>query len=138
MPAVEHVQPFPRRDSDSSRLLRDDTGAPLRFLGVRRDSEGKRAKQVLRFLTGASAALDASDDFDALLHILASLSVPALGDWAIVDVADGNGRIQATTGVHVEPRASDLLVEALARRPAGAASSSLARAAIDSGDSHRA
>lgn len=59
------------------------------------------------FLAKASAALASSLDYPATLASVAELSVPEMGDWCIIDVADAEGRLQRLTIRHVDPTKVD-------------------------------
>ncbi|HVR70378.1 MAG TPA: PAS domain S-box protein, partial [Vicinamibacteria bacterium] len=78
------------RDLDLSAFaVRGETGAPVCFVGIKRDiTERKRAEAAVRFLAEASGRLDASLDYDATLATVARLAVEHLADWCVVEVAE--------------------------------------------------
>jgi signal transduction histidine kinase len=55
---------------------------------VRRRAEDTTARE--QFLAGAGKTLSSSLDYEATLHNLAQLAVPAIADWCIVDLKEAN------------------------------------------------
>lgn len=85
-------------------------GPPL-FTGYIRDiSERKRAEEHLKFLSRASELFASSLDFDATMKNIAALAVPALADWAVVDLAsrESDQPYRRLALVHVDPRKTEL------------------------------
>ncbi len=77
-------------------------------------TELKRSEQAQRFLADASRTLAGSLDYERTLAAVASLAVPAIADWCIVDLAgdDGHERVVAA---HTDP-ARRALAEEMGRR----------------------
>ena len=61
------------------------------------------AETRLRFLAEASARLAGSLDVEDTLRHIAELAVPALADWAIVEMVRPGGRIEAVAVHHSDP-----------------------------------
>jgi PAS domain S-box-containing protein len=64
------------------------------------EEELRRAEANARFLSEASAVLASSLDYEATLRNVAQLSVPALADWCMLDLAQPDGtfkRVEVTT-----------------------------------------
>jgi PAS domain S-box-containing protein len=91
------------RDVDLSAFaVRDEKGAPLCFVGIKRDiTERKRAEAAMRFLAEASGRLDASLDYDATLLTVAQIAVSHLADWCLVEVAE-EGRAPRVAAAHAD------------------------------------
>ncbi len=60
------------------------------------------------FLASASAALDASLDYEATLRSVADLVVPVMADWCVVDIVDERGSVQRVATAHVHPARREL------------------------------
>jgi PAS domain S-box-containing protein len=56
-------------------------------------SAGEWKRRRFRLLSEAGAMLSRSLDYEQTLASVARLSLPVLGDWCIVDLADGEGRL---------------------------------------------
>ncbi len=67
------------------------------------------------FLASASAALDASLDYEATLRSVASLVVPVMADWCAVDIVDERGTVQRVATAHADRRRLEL-ADTLQRR----------------------
>ena len=86
----------------------DESGKPQCFVGITRDIRArKRTEETLQFLAGASAALDRSLEYDETVRRLASLTVPRLADWVILEVLDESGVLRPATVVHRDPALED-------------------------------
>jgi PAS domain S-box-containing protein len=71
----------------------------------------ERAEEAMRrsrFLSEASAALDASLDLDTTLTELARLMVPRLGDWCVIDLT-ADRTTKRVANVHARPELQPLL-----------------------------
>jgi signal transduction histidine kinase len=66
-------------------------------------ARAEAAERRSSFLAKASAVLASSLDYTSTLASVAELSVPEMGDWCIVDVADTEGRLQRLAVRHVDP-----------------------------------
>ncbi|WP_373372298.1 AAA family ATPase [Sorangium atrum] len=77
--------------------------------------ERTRAEQALRFLASASEVLAASLDYPTTLRSLASLVVPTLAAWCIIDVVEEDGQIRRVAAKHADP-AKEMALRALQER----------------------
>jgi signal transduction histidine kinase len=66
-------------------------------------ARAEAAERRSSFLAKASGVLASSLDYRATLSSVARLSVPEMGDWCIVDVADADGRLQRLAVHHADP-----------------------------------
>lgn len=73
------------------------------------------ARQRLAFLAEASAALNASLDYEDTSANLARLAVPRLADWCVVTLREEDGGLRQLAAAHTDP-AKGALVEELTRR----------------------
>ncbi|MEO5931036.1 MAG: PAS domain S-box protein, partial [Candidatus Kapaibacterium sp.] len=69
--------------------VRDEHGDILRWFGTCTDiDDQKRAQETLKFLAEASTILGSGNEsHDALLRV-ASMAVPIIADWCVIDLAD--------------------------------------------------
>jgi PAS domain S-box-containing protein len=74
----------------------------------------RRSEETLAFLAEASHILAASLDYDSTLATLASLVVPRLADWFIVDLAEEDGTMRRVASAAAQPE-KQLLLDELAR-----------------------
>ena len=80
-------------------------------------ADPRRAEDAARFLSEASVLLATSLDYELTLKRLASLSVPFLGDWCAVDVAQEDRPFRRMAVAHVDPEKADLVREIQERWP---------------------
>ena len=100
-----------------SSVILDERGEPVGMRGVTMDiTERKNAEERLRFIAEASRVLGASLDYEATLERLSRLSVAALADYCIIDLADADGAVRRVAASHSEP-ARQPLVERLREYP---------------------
>jgi PAS domain S-box-containing protein len=71
----------------------------------------RRSEETLAFLAEASHILAASLDYDSTLATLASLVVPRLADWFIVDLAEEDGTMRRVAATAARPEKERLLEE---------------------------
>jgi GAF domain-containing protein len=74
-----------------------------------------RAASYSAFLGDATSLLTCSLDFDETAKTAASVPVPELADWSLVELFDGSGAIERRAASHADERAEDVaraLVEA--------------------------
>jgi PAS domain S-box-containing protein len=76
--------------------------------------QAEKAAERSRLLADAGTTLDASLNADTTLASLASLVVPRVADWCVIDLLEGD-EVLRVAGVHSDPRKQDLL-EALKER----------------------
>ena len=104
----------------SLRDVTDRREAEERRRQVEREQAGRAQAEAearrARFLSGVSAVLATSLDYHATLATLATLAVPELADWCVIDVAEG-GRLVRVAGAHAEPGKEPLLAELRERFP---------------------
>ena len=85
----------------------------------RRDVPSDRVEQSLRLLSEASAALTTSLDLATTIDRVAHVIVPALADWCVVDLVEGEFRgtqtvVRRAAAVHANPE-GQLLLDELSR-----------------------
>ncbi len=80
-------------------------------------TERKAAETAARFLADASAALSGLVDFEATLQKVASLAVPSFADWAVVDIAEGDGPARRLAVAHADPSKVEMAEELQRRYP---------------------
>ena len=77
----------------------------------------EEAQQRLAFLAEASRLLTRSLDYDRTPRRLASLAVPRLGDWCVVDLMGEDGTLRHAAVEHVDPAKVELARELGRRYP---------------------
>ncbi|MBL9018408.1 MAG: GAF domain-containing protein [Myxococcales bacterium] len=75
------------------------------------------AQQRAAFLAKASALLGTSLDYEETLRTVASLAVPGIGDWCVVELADDHGGSRQVAVAHVEPEKIELAYDVRRRYP---------------------
>ncbi len=81
--------------------LLDEHGEARGAIGVFTDvSEQRRRVEEQQFLAEASRLLSSSLDYEETLRRVAGLAVPAMADWSVLDVVDGEGRLTRIRSVH--------------------------------------
>ncbi|CAN5799402.1 hypothetical protein BH24ACT3_BH24ACT3_16380 [soil metagenome] len=120
------------------QLLLDGAGEPVCLIGVFADIterrllddvkfrllegeqaariEAESARERLTFLVDAGLTLSTTLDSRSTLAALASLTVPGLADWVVVDDVDDGGEVGEAGAVHVDPSKTELVREARRRR----------------------
>jgi PAS domain S-box-containing protein len=83
--------------------------------GARRSAE--RAADRLAFLAEASEVLSSSLDYEVLLQRIATLAVPRLADWCLVDVLGSDGSLRQLALAHRDPSKEPLIRELRDRYP---------------------
>ncbi|HEY1272372.1 MAG TPA: ATP-binding protein [Terriglobales bacterium] len=87
------------RKSKSPRPLLDETrddGKETRASAF----EANAVDAAYRFLVKTGAALDTSLDEEDILRAIATLAIPVLGDWSVIDVPVKDGSIRRISGAH--------------------------------------
>jgi PAS domain S-box-containing protein len=98
-------------------------------------TDRKRAETRAHFLAEATAALNASLDYEVTLPNIARLTVPRLADWCIVDIlAPETGRVRRLAIAHSDPAKERLLWELDRRYPTDLSHDPVGAAAIRTGD----
>jgi PAS domain S-box-containing protein len=98
--------------------VRDARGALVGVVNVIADvTEAKLAERSQRLLARASEALAASLDYPETLQRVAEVAVPALADWAVVDLPGRGGRIEPVAMTHADPARAVVLRELRKRHP---------------------
>jgi PAS domain S-box-containing protein len=96
--------------------VRDETGAIVRWFGTSTDiDETKRVESHQRLLAELGQTLAGSLDPDELLGQVTRLLVPALGDYAFVDLVRPDGQLRRIAWAHVDPDEQRLFDERLAQ-----------------------
>ena len=74
-----------------SRPVRDDNGRVTLAINILHEiTERRRAEERLAILTEVSAALTSSLDYEATVARVVRLLVPALGDWSVLHLIEGD------------------------------------------------
>jgi PAS domain S-box-containing protein len=71
----------------------------------------KRGEEVQRFLAEAGNVLAASLDEEATIARLASLTIPFLADYCLIDAVEADGSLRRIATAHVDPKKAQLLQE---------------------------
>jgi PAS domain S-box-containing protein len=95
-----------RAEEERVKLIREQTARAAAEASERRTS----------FLAEAATALTASLDYAETLAKLAHLAVPALGDWAYIDVSEEKGDVHRLEVAHADEGKKEL-AEELKRHP---------------------
>lgn len=102
----------------SSTPMFDPSGRVRFVITVFKDvTERRHAERMMKFLAEASAALASSLDYRRTLATLARLCVPALADWAAVDMLDADHTLHRLAVFHVDPSKIELAHEINRRWP---------------------
>ncbi|MEA2312215.1 MAG: hypothetical protein QOE28_2183, partial [Solirubrobacteraceae bacterium] len=102
--------------------LRDAEGTLVRVVNVIEDvTEVKRTERAQALLSRASEALASTLDYEAALQGVADAIVPALADWAGVDMLGRGGRIEQVALAHTDPERVELARRLRERYPASSA-----------------
>jgi PAS domain S-box-containing protein len=92
---------FVEQDERTLQLLADRVSLAIE---QSRLYEGERAAgRRLEFLAQASELLGSTLDYATALQRLSALAVPYLGDWCLVDMVDGSGRLERLAVAHADP-----------------------------------
>src|SRR5437763_339087 len=78
---------------------------------ARAEERRRRSEEGLSFLAEAGHILAATLDYDTTLSTLASLVVPRLADWFIVDLAEDDGTMRRVAVAAAQPEKQALLEE---------------------------
>jgi PAS domain S-box-containing protein len=85
---------------------------PPAFVGYVRDiTDRKRAEARAELLADAGEDLTAALEVDAVVGALASLCVPQLADWCVIDVLAAGGRLERVAVAHADPAHGELAAE---------------------------
>jgi PAS domain S-box-containing protein len=98
-------------------------------------TDRKRAEVGSRYLGEATAALNASLEYEETLRNLAQLSVPHLADWCAVHIRNPGGEVATLAVAHTDPAKVRLVKELQERYPPDPESEVGAVAAIRTGKS---
>jgi PAS domain S-box-containing protein len=102
------------RDLSETRRAEEERVKLIREQTARAAAEASERRTA--FLAEAATALTASLDYAETLAKLAHLAVPALGDWAYIDVAEEKGAVNRLEVAHADEGRIDL-AEQLKRNP---------------------
>ncbi|MFN8677446.1 MAG: PAS domain S-box protein [Thermomicrobiales bacterium] len=99
---------------DRGRIVRDETGLPVRVIGSVIDTTARtEAEDALRLLDDAGRALASSLDYEATLQRVAWIAVPRLADWCFVDLIDAQGILRRVAVAHADPAQRALASQAM-------------------------
>ena len=94
---------------DQGQIVRDRDGRIVRVVGSTIDvTSWKDAENALRVLSEAGRALASSLDYEVTLQQVASLAVPTLADWCVVDLLDDQGVLRRVAVAHAAPEHREL------------------------------
>src|SRR5438034_5056632 len=94
----------------------DDVGNVQFVINFFREvTEDRRRAARETFAAEAGGVLGSSLDYEGTLRAVASLAVPRLADWCLVDLIDDDGSLQRVATAHADP-AKEALSEELQRR----------------------
>ncbi|GAB4198704.1 MAG: hypothetical protein OHK0022_18290 [Roseiflexaceae bacterium] len=82
---------------------------------ARAELDAARTRQSL--LAAASVELASSLDIETILNTLAHLAIPRLADWCVVDLLEGDGRIETAVLAHSDPSKEAIAWEMQRRFP---------------------
>lgn len=124
-PAPEAVVRFRRRPRGDdhwalvrSRPMVDDEGNVHHVVNVFVDiTEDRDRQRVESFLADATKELARSLDWQVTMQRVASIAVPAMGDWCAVDVIEPDGSLSLVALAHVDPEMAQWARELRRRFP---------------------
>jgi PAS domain S-box-containing protein len=93
----------------------------------------RRSEEAAHFLSGASAILGSSLDYEATLSAVAQMLVPRLGDWCVVQLVDPDGRVGQVAVAHADPARLELARELNRRFPPNPGGDAVLRGVLTSG-----
>jgi PAS domain S-box-containing protein len=111
-----------------------DAGAIDGWIGTATDideerTSRKRAADLARLVADAGLRLDESNDLDETIDAAASLAIPKLADWCLIDLVERDGSLRRAAAVAADPEAQHL-VDAIRSFPTSAGSSRPAARAV--------
>jgi PAS domain S-box-containing protein len=71
-------------------------------------TERRRVEEAWQFLAEASVALGPTLDYRATLEKVATLAVPRIADWCVVDILRADGTLEQVAAEHADPARRDL------------------------------
>ncbi|GEM_PF-818963 len=96
----------------------DTEGNVVLAVNVFRDiTEQQKSTRDLRFLAEAGRELASSLDYHATLERTASMAVPVLADWCVVDLLAEEGPVNQVAVAHVRPEKADVARDLRSRFP---------------------
>jgi signal transduction histidine kinase len=82
-----------------------DSGAEVRVTAIFRDqTEARRKAARQRLLGELGHELAKAQEYEAVFRLIANLMVPALADWAVVDLCGPDGALSRLVAAHGDPR----------------------------------
>ncbi|HKV98771.1 MAG TPA: chemotaxis protein CheB [Vicinamibacterales bacterium] len=102
---VEHVFPAIGRRVvmlNGRRIAFDGGSAPLILLAIQDITARRDFERRERFLTEATGVFARSVGYDATIEAIASIAVPAIAEWCIVDVSQPDGAVLRAEVVYHE------------------------------------
>lgn len=105
----------------TSSTVWDHNSKPKYALGIIEDiSDRKQTEAAQKFLVEASTLLATSLDYEVTLSNVASLAVPTLADWCIIDILHPDGSVQNIAIAAADPIKHNTLHELRRRYPPNA------------------
>lgn len=90
--------------------MRDKDRRVVKWFGTCTDiDDRKRGEEAAQFLAEASTVLAASLDYETTLESLASLAVPFLADYCLIDAIEKGGKLRRLVSRHANPAKEDLV-----------------------------
>lgn len=80
-------------------------------------AQAEAAERRSAFLAEASAVLASSLDYEPTLASVASLAVPHIADWCVIDMIEPDGQVRRVAAAHVDPAKMTLARELQQRYP---------------------
>jgi PAS domain S-box-containing protein len=100
-----------------TKATRLDDGGTLAVNIIEDVTEAKTAERRERFLSDAGRVLGSTLDYERTVQDVAALLVPALADWCVLDLVEGDGRLQRVALAHGDPEKRRLAEELHRRYP---------------------
>jgi PAS domain S-box-containing protein len=93
-----------------------DAPASAEWLAVCTDiDDHKRQGQRFAFIARSGEALAESLDLQTTLERMLAIVVPEFGDWAAIDLFDGNARLKTVAAIHADPLKASLVARIVGR-----------------------
>lgn len=113
-----------RTDAERSRLLAEAVSSralaeAAQHRSIAAQEALERAGRRLDVLAKAGERMLAARDYEATMHELVDLAVPAVADWCAIAIADASRSIRTVAFGHAEPERDELARRLIEERPVG-------------------